>query len=452
MLFQLVVGDQHGNLMQGQPRRRRNLALPRMVARLIQRGDRQHDRVQAFPHGACIQVFHSSQSTPPPVGGGLTRIRKPSINTSMDNAPLWLGLILTPGLGQRGAQRLLQAFRSPEAIYAASLTELEACHIAAEAAQWLHSGRSAEAGALEAARAQGQGIALVGLGERGYPELLREIYDPPLVLYVRGRLAALDSFGVALVGTRHPSVYGRIMTERLGGELAHWGLTIFSGLARGVDGIGQKACVEAGGATVAVLGTGADVIYPAENRGLADAIVNAGGAIISEFPLGTIPAAQNFPIRNRVISGLSLGVVVVEGGEYSGSRITARMALEQNREVFAVPGQVTQKQAWLPNALLKQGAKLVTEVADIVEELPSAVRARLQPPATAAGAPAEATADGPQVLILNALPTDAALHVDEIVNRLENRFSAPETLALLFDLELGGRIRQLPGKKYLRVS
>jgi DNA processing protein len=381
----------------------------------------------------------------------LTPAAKVSIKATMDDAALWLGLLLVPGLGLRGGRRLLDAFQSPAAIYAASLADLEACGIAPEAAQWLHSGRAAEAGAREAANAQGQGIALVAWSEREYPELLREIYDPPLVLYVRGSLAVLDRFGIALVGTRHPSVYGRIMTERLAGELAHWGLTIYSGLARGIDGIGQKACLDAGGTTVGVLGTGADVIYPAENRGLADAILQSGGALVSEFPLGTFPAAQNFPIRNRVISGLSLGVLVVEGGEYSGSRITARMALEQNREVFAVPGQVTQKQAWLPNALIKQGAKLVTEAADVVEELPSAVRSRLQPPAPVS-TPATEAADGQLSLILNALPTDAALHVDEIVNRLENKFSAPETLALLFDLELGGRIRQLPGKKYLRVS
>jgi DNA processing protein len=368
---------------------------------------------------------------------------------------LWLGLLLTPGLGQRGAQRLLTALETAEAIYAASLTTLEACQIPAAVAQAIHSGHSAALGAEEAEKARKAGVGIVSWGDRAYPELLREIYDPPLLLYVRGDIAALDSFGVALVGTRHPTVYGRLMTERLGRELAQWGLTIFSGMARGVDGIGQKACLEAHGRTVAVLGTGVDVIYPAEHRKLADEIVNSGGALVSEFPLGTAPNAQNFPIRNRVISGLSLGVLVVEGGEHSGSRITARMALEQDREVFAVPGQVTQKQAWLPNALIKQGAKLVTDAADIVDELPSAVRSRLQPPpapAALAGAGSSPASSEIHLAVLGSLPTDDAAHVDEIVNRLHNKLSAPETLALLFDLELEGKIRQLPGKKYLRVS
>ncbi|HUX66818.1 MAG TPA: DNA-processing protein DprA [Terriglobales bacterium] len=368
--------------------------------------------------------------------------------------PLWLGLVLTPGLGQRGAQRLLETFATAEAIYAASLTELEACQLPPAVAHSLKDGRSAELGAREAEQVQLQGLQVVTLGDRAYPELLREIYDPPILLYLRGELAALDRFGVAVVGTRHPTLYGRLMAERLGGELAHWGLTVFSGLARGIDATGQKACVEAGGATVAVLGTGVDVIYPSENRKLAEAILAHSGALVSEFPLGTPPTAQNFPIRNRVISGLALGVLVVEGGEFSGSRITARMALEQNREVFAVPGMVTQKQAWLPNALIKQGAKLVTEAVDIVEELPSAVRARLRPPPpTPADATPEAAAHSAlRQQVLHALAVDNGTHVDEIVNSLQNKLSAPEILAVLFDLELEGAIRQLPGKKFLRVS
>ncbi|MGH9475622.1 MAG: DNA-processing protein DprA [Terriglobales bacterium] len=371
------------------------------------------------------------------------------------DAPLWLGLLLTPGLGQRGAQKLIEEFGSPETIYAASLTSLEACGIPAAVAQSLHSGRSAELGSSEAAAVRQLGVDIVSWSDRGYPAMLREIFDPPLLLYIRGRVAALDTFGIAVVGTRHPTVYGKLMAERLGSELAQWGLTVFSGLARGIDGTGQKACLDAGGNTVGVLGTGVDVMYPAEHRHLADAIVAAGGAIISEFPLGTVPNAQNFPIRNRVISGLALGVLVVEGGEFSGSRITARMALEQNREVFAVPGMVTQKQAWLPNALIKQGAKLVCDAGDMVEELPSSVRSRLQPPPPPKPVATEGESASTllsHLTLLDVLRVDEGAHVDEIVNRLHNKLSAPEALALLFELELEGKIRQLPGKKYLRVS
>lgn len=373
----------------------------------------------------------------------------------------WLGLALTPGLGHRGLHNLIERFGSAGAIYAASLTELEACGLTAGVARQLHDGRALALGADEAERTRRQGVEVVALGDRRYPELLREIYDAPVVLYVRGDVAALDCFGVALVGTRHPSIYGKLMAERLGRELTQWGLTIFSGLARGVDSEGHAAALDAGGRTVAVLGSGVDIIYPAEHEKLAARILDGTnglrGALVSELPLGSPPAPQNFPIRNRIISGLSLGVVVVEGGEYSGSRITARMALEQNREVFAVPGMATQKQAWLPNALIKQGAKLITDAADVIEELPSAVRARLEPPPVPAGVLAasdrgQEAEPSLQAKILNVLAVDDAAQVDEIGNRMDNNLTAPELLAALFDLELEGKIRQLPGKKYLRVS
>lgn len=369
----------------------------------------------------------------------------------------WLGLLLTPGLGTRSIQRLYSDFGSIQAIYRASLTELEAWGLAAATAQTLFDGSALDRGGEEWQRAQADNIHVLTLSDREYPELLREIHDPPPVLYVRGSMAALDTFGIAVVGTRHPTVYGRLMTEKLSVGLTAWGLTIFSGLARGVDGIAHKACVEASGVTVAVLGTGLDLVYPREHQKLADLILERGGALVSEFPLGTFPAPQNFPIRNRIISGLALGVLVVEGGEFSGSRITARLALEQNRDVYAVPGQVTQKQAWLPNALIKQGGKLVTDVSDIIEELPSAARLRLQPPGEVeasahpeveTGLPA---ADAKQGAILSALQLETPSHVDEIVDRLENKLTAPEILALLFDLELAGKVRQLPGKNYVRV-
>lgn len=367
----------------------------------------------------------------------------------------WLGLLLTPGLGMRSLHRLYQEFGSVRRVYRASLTELEACGLAADSAQSVVEGRSQALGEEEWERACAREVQVLTLAERSYPELLREIHDPPPVLYVRGSVAALDTFGVAIVGTRHPTVYGRLMAEALGGGLAQWGLTVFSGLARGIDAAGHKACLEAGGVTVAVLGTGVDLIYPREHQKMAERILEQEGALISEFPLGTFPAPQNFPIRNRMISGLSLGVLVVEGGEFSGSRITARMALEQNREVYAIPGQVTQSQAWLPNALIKQGAKLVTDVADIVEELPTAVRVRLQAPEERKKQPEPAdggTAAGrEQSSLLAVMQVETPSHVDEIADRLENKLSAPEILALLFDLELAGKVRQLPGKNYVRV-
>lgn len=365
-----------------------------------------------------------------------------------------MGLLLTPGLGLRGLHRLLDLYTAPEAIYRASLTELEACQIPTAAAQSLHDGRSLELGVAEAERARLEGIDIVTLGQRRYPQRLREIYDPPAVLYVRGDVAALDRFSVAVVGTRQPTLYGRLMAEKMGRELAHYGLAVVSGLARGIDGISQKACLEAGGVTAGVLGSGIDVIYPRENMKLAEAIITGGGALVSEFPMGCYPAAANFPVRNRTISGLALGVLIIEGGEYSGSRITAGLALEQNREVFAIPGQITQKQAWLPNVLIKQGAKLVTSVDDIVEELPSSVRVRLTPqtaPKATPEAGEPASPSGTQGAILNVLARETATHVDEIADRLENRLSAPEILTALFDLEMAGFARQLPGKCYVRV-
>lgn len=362
---------------------------------------------------------------------------------------------MTPGLGQRGFQRLIETWKTPERIYSASLTELESCQLPAAVAQHIHDGRSVVLGIGEAERALSVGATIVTVADRSYPELLREIFDPPQVLFVKGDLAVLDSFAIAAVGTRRPTTYGQVMAERLGEGLAQWGLTVTSGMARGIDSLCQSGCLRAGGRTIGVLGTGVDIVYPSENARLSANILDHGGALVSEFPLGTAPMAQNFPLRNRVISGMALGVLVVEGGEYSGSRITARMALEQNRDVFAVPGMATQKQAWLPNMLIRQGAKLVTEVGDIVDELPSAVRSRLVPPTPPpATIPTADAAVGSALLqsILGALRVDEASHVDEIVNRLDNKLSAPELLALLFELELGGRIRQLPGKKYLRVS
>jgi len=260
-----------------------------------------------------------------------------------------------------------------------------------------------------------------------------------------------------MVGTRHPTPYGIGMAERLANDLAVRGFVIFSGLARGVDTAAHRGAVAAKGKTVAVFGTGADVVYPKENSRLADQILSVGGALISEFPMGTFAAPQNFPIRNRIISGISFGVLVVEAAEYSGTRITARCALEQSRDVFAVPGNVTNKNSWGPNTLIKQGAKLVATWEDVWEELPADVRLALTPE-TGAESPGAQTASlfqepslSPhEKKIYKVLKADEALHLDEIIEKLEPELSSSEIFAALFELELAGKVKQLPGKNFVR--
>ena len=370
----------------------------------------------------------------------------------------WLALAMTPGLGATRARRVAELFGSIGAVFRASLTELEATGMQAVSAQSLGTGRSMELAHDEWARAVAAGVTVLGCEDPSYPQQLKQIYDPPLVLYVRGDAAVVSQPGIALVGTRHPTPYGTGMAERLSCDLAARGLVIFSGLARGVDTAGHRGAVSAKGKTVAVLGTGIDVIYPKENTRLTEQILALGGAIISEFPISTFPAPQNFPIRNRIISGLSIGVLVVEAAEYSGTRITARCALEQGRDVFAVPGNVTNKNSWGPNTLIKQGAKLVATWEDVWEELPTDVRLALEPKLGAesqAGQTASLFGDEPDLgpherKILKVLKADEATQIDEIVERLEPELSSSEIFAALFELELAGKVKQLPGKNFVK--
>ena len=379
---------------------------------------------------------------------------RPSSNTPSFH---WLALALTPGLGPTRARRLVEHFGGVDAIFKATLTELEAAGIQAAAAQSLGTGRSLELANDELTRASAEGVRLVSLDDGEYPSPLKQIYDPPLVLYVRGDPSILARHGIAVVGTRHPTPYGIGMAERLACDLAARGLVIFSGLARGVDAAGHRGAINAKGKSVGVLGTGVDVIYPKENTRLADQMLALGGALISEFPLATFPAPQNFPIRNRIISGISAGVLVVEAAEYSGTRITSRCALEQNREVFAVPGNVTNKNSWGPNTLIKQGAKLVATWEDVWEELPVEVRVALEPaPGAESQAPGTASlfqdeALGPhEKKILAVLKADEATQIDEIVESLEPQLSSSEIFAALFELELAGKVKQLPGKNFVK--
>jgi DNA processing protein len=369
----------------------------------------------------------------------------------------WLALSLTPGLGPTKARKLVEHFGSAGAVFRASLTELEGTGIQAVSAQSLATGKSAELAREEMARAAGIGVTVVSLDDPFYPSRLKEIYDPPLILYVRGNSEILTKPGIAMVGTRHPTPYGSGMAERLACDLAAQGLVIISGMARGVDTASHRGAISAKGKTVAVFGTGVDVIYPKENSRLSEQILALGGALISEFSLGTFAAPQNFPIRNRILSGMSLGVLVVEAAEYSGTRITARCALEQNRDVFAVPGNVTNKNSWGPNTLIKQGAKLVATWEDVWEDLPAEVRLALTPPASPESQSASAASLFPddglpphEKRILSLLKADEATHIDELVEKLETEMSSSEIFAALFELELSGKVRQMPGKNFVK--
>jgi DNA processing protein len=369
----------------------------------------------------------------------------------------WLAISLTPGLGPTRARKLVEHFGSAEAVLRASLTELESTGIQAVSAQSLATGKSAELAREEIARAAAADVTMVSLDDPSYPPRLKEIYDPPPVLRVRGSPEILTRPGIAMVGTRHPTPYGSGMAERLGCDLAAQGLVIISGMARGVDTASHRGAISAKGKTIAVFGTGVDVIYPKENSRLSEQILALDGALISEFPLGTFAAPQNFPIRNRIISGMSVGVLVLEAAEYSGTRITARCALEQNRDVFAVPGNVTNKNSWGPNTLIKQGAKLVATWEDVWEDLPPEVRLALTPPASPESPGSSSASLFPdeglpphEKRILSLLKADESTHIDEIVESLENQLSSSEIFAALFELELAGKIRQMPGKNFVK--
>jgi DNA processing protein len=385
----------------------------------------------------------------------------------------WMALVLTPGMGPTRCARAVAALGAAERLFEASLTELEALGMPATAVQFVNDGRARAAAEEEIARVERAGGSLLTREDAEYPKRLMEIFDPPAVLWLRGDRTLLARPGIAVVGTRQPTPYGLGMAEVLSRDLANRRMVILSGMARGVDTAAHKAAIQAGGRTVAVWGTGIDVIYPKENKRLAEEIVASGGAIVSEYPLGTFPAPQNFPIRNRILSGMSVGVLVIEAGEYSGTRITARCALEQGRDVFAVPGNVTNKNAWGPNTLIKQGAKLTATWEDVWEDLSSHTRLELEEELQAiANRRGEAggleskvsgiaslfneTGEGEAALprheqaIMGQLRHDEAMQLDALIEGLEGELASPEIFAALFELELAGRVKQLPGKNYVR--
>ncbi|MDQ2855311.1 MAG: DNA-processing protein DprA [Acidobacteriota bacterium] len=372
----------------------------------------------------------------------------------------WVALNMTTGIGPRAAAKLLERFGSAEAVYEATRTELNQLRLVPEAVDSIIARDLHQKAEVEMQRIRDLGDDILVLDDGVYPALLREIYDPPIVLYVKGAWSkCLEQPCVAIVGSRRCSTYGQNAALMLARDLAQRGVTIVSGFARGIDAAAHRGALEAGGRTIAVLGTGVDECYPRDHRKLGQEILEQGGAMVSQFPLGTPPVPENFPYRNRIISGLSLGVVVVEAAENSGSLITARLAIEQNREVWAVPGNITSRNSFGTNYLIKgAGAKLVQQWQDIAAELPPQIAAKLLPPPFAEQKKGKALADqllllpanlsGSERTVLRLLSADTPAHIDALLDK--TKLSISDLTAALLMLEMNELIRQLPGRCFVR--
>ncbi len=369
---------------------------------------------------------------------------------------------MTPFVGPRASAKLLERFGSAENVFHATRGELESLRLKPQSVESIINKEFHAKAEEELENVKKLGGDVLILDDGSYPFLLREISDPPITLYVRGNWqACFESPCVAVVGSRRCSTYGENASLMLSRDLAEHGITIVSGLARGIDTAAHRGAINSNsghGKTVAVLGTGIDQVYPKENAKLIDEILASGGAIVSQFPLGTPPLKENFPYRNRVISGLSYGVLVVEASERSGSLITARLAVEQNREVFAVPGNITSKNSFGTNYLIKDGAKLVQQWQDIIHELPSEIAAKILPPMideTSEEAevkpqielvPADMTEN--EAKIWSLISSDDPTHLDNLVEI--TGLSVGDLLNALLGLEMRDLIREVTAKRYVK--
>src|SRR5215467_2570752 len=358
----------------------------------------------------------------------------------------WIALNMTPGIGPRVTARLLEHFGSAESIFDAPRRELALLRLTPETIESIANRELHDRAESEIERVRKLGGDIIVLDDGVYPSLLRETYDPPVTLYMKGKWSeCLERPCVAIVGSRRCSTYGQNAALMLSRELAQRGVTIISGLARGIDAAAHRGALEGGGRTVGVMGTGLDQIYPRDHKKLADEILHHNGALVTQFPLGTPPVSENFPYRNRVISGLSLGVVVVEAAENSGSLITARLAMEQNREVFAIPGNITSRNSFGTNYLIKgAGAKLVQQWQDVATELPPQIAASLLPPPFGEKRCEESLADRlalvPEGLsrnetkVFKLLTPDGPEHVDSLVTK--SGMAISDLTAALLSLEI----------------
>jgi len=342
------------------------------------------------------------------------------------------------------ARRLLAVFGSPENIFQSTVRELKEIEgIGENRARSIVSFNQWDSIQKEIDRVSKSGASIITINDTTYPESLRRISDAPLVLYVKGKIKDTDKYAVAIVGSRLPTDYGLQVAEKISYRIASYGLTVISGMARGIDTIAHKGALMAKGRTIAVLGSGIDIPYPAENRGLMNAIASAG-AVISEFPLGTGPNKENFPQRNRIISALALGVVVIEAAVDSGSLITVGYALEQGKEVFAVPGNITSVTSKGTNNLIKKGAKLVDSAEEIIDELRYQIKGILKEDKTITQKQLPEMTDD-EKKIYNYLGEEPK-HIDTIVRG--TGIVSHKALSILLSLELKGIVRQIEGKNF----
>lgn len=359
-----------------------------------------------------------------------------------------LALRLTEGLDPRMIFPMVESLGSARAVFDAPANEIEKRFgVAAETAASIREKRSLKKAEEEWSELQKLSARIVMRTDLEYPRYLKEIHDPPPVLFQLGRWKDEDGLSLAIVGSRQATPQGVSIARKFAGELAALGFTIVSGLARGIDAAAHEAALEASGRTVAVLGTGLDVPYPQCNKRLRKRIEEQG-ALITEFPLGTRPFPGNFPIRNRIISGLCLGTMVVEAASRSGSLITARLALEQGREVFAVPGSILAGNAAGSNALIQQGAKLVMDLNDVLEELPPAVQEAVRSRKSEGGETREDEGLSPDARrVFELIKAEAPVHIDRIAEHLN--LPVHGLSEILFMLEMKDLIKQIPGKMYI---
>jgi DNA processing protein len=364
-----------------------------------------------------------------------------------DNLKYWVALNIVLGTKLKEIKKILARYSNIQDLFCASASDLEAFGLDEEVAVRLVSPGTLERAEKDIEKLHRKKYTILTFEDRDYPAFLRETFDPPCVLYCAGKIETLGVPSVSIVGARRPTPYGRAVAEKLAFDLASRGMVIVSGLARGIDSIAHWGALR-GGKTVAVLGSGLDVIYPKENRKLFEKIMETG-AVTTEFPLESSPLGYHFPMRNRIISGLSLAVVVVEATKHSGSLITARLALEQNREVMAVPGNTTSDLSSGTNWLVKTGAKLVEGWEDVAEELPSPTKDHLLARAGVKTTQTLPSVNADEQKVLALLKTDEFTPVDALVEQTE--FSVSEILSLSLQLELKGYIKQHSGKNFQRM-